>query len=196
MTYAVWRWVVLGVLLAVVAAGIVWRKQGVADGKAARPAHTSPSVRQAPGALPVRARPASARADEGEWLMRPVTRAEVQAQFPFLPESQLRDGRQFIGLDATRVGALESGDDFAFSLPGLPSRQALVERTREEDGVRHIEGRLLSADDLRAERFTFTVSPDRSFVVGHVWMGDREYALQVRNGAGWWSRADVAVPAS
>lgn len=123
--------------------------------------------------------------------MRPVTLAEVQAQFPSLTETQLREGRQLMGLDVSRLGDLRQGEDFAMSLPGLPSRQALVERVDEDAGMRRISGSLLSADDRGTERFSLTFASDRTFLVGHLWMGGREYALHMRNGVGWWSRAGL-----
>ncbi|MDG2523955.1 hypothetical protein P6166_01080 [Stenotrophomonas sp. HITSZ_GD] len=191
------RWGIPALVLAVAAVGVWFASDRAGDGHGEQRAATVTGTVAASQTMPsARSRGVDARGDDGRRLMRPVTLAEVRSQFPFLSETQLRDGRQLIGLDTPRIAALGQGDDFALTVPGQPSRQALVESAEEDQGVRRIEGRLLSADDLSAERFTLTLSPDHAFVVGHVWMGNREYTLQVRNGAGWWSRADTAAPSS
>ncbi len=197
MKHSKWRWTGPAFVLVAAAAGVWFASGKPGDGDGEKPATTVTGPVEVPQPKPsVRSQGVAARADDGRGLMRPVTLAEVRSQFPFLSEAQLRDGRQFIGLDTPRIAALEQGDDFALSVPGQSSRQALVESVEEDQGVRRIEGRLLSADDLSAERFTLAISPDRTFVVGHVWMGNREYALQIRRGVGWWSRADMAAPSS
>lgn len=137
---------------------------------------------------------------EADRMLGPATLAEVSKQFPFLPAAQLEDGRLLVSLDGDAVGALEAGSTFPFQLPGLEQRQAFVDSVEEYEGMRRVRGRLLGGEDRTGERFSMTLSSDRSYVAGRLELSGRELSLEVRNGSGWIADAmtsallDDAIP--
>ncbi|GEM_PF-6849030 len=118
-------------------------------------------------------------------VLGPATLAAVSKQFPFLPAAQLEDGRLLVSLDDDAVGRLEAGSTFPIQLAGLEPRQAFVESVQEYEGMRRVRGRLLGGEDRLGERFSMTLSSDRSYIAGRLELSGKELSLEVRNGSGW-----------
>lgn len=142
---------------------------------------------------PLAVRPVLPSGTAARALLGAARMDEVQAAFPFLDLGRVADAAQWVSLDHEALSRLVEGDSFPWPIDGLPARQALVESVVTYEGMRRVSGSLLGADDRLAERFSMTLSSDRSYVAGHVWVNGGEFALQARNGKGWLGKGAQAA---
>lgn len=103
----------------------------------------------------------------------------------YLSQRDISDGRTFVSFDIAAAGNLQIGDTFALQIPGETDTSiAMVNDIEGLDGIRRLTGSVLNADSSES-RFSLTLSDDGSYVAGHFALGEREYIVEAKNGAGW-----------